>query len=95
MGEKDDLEMKGHPSIGTNAFLASAESPKILSSFGGHIVVKLNHEPAFKLSSYAYVQEAPWSSHSSSLELKVWISSAKLSKVLDCCISEILESSLK
>lgn len=45
--EREDLEMEGHPSIWTNAFLASAESSKILSSFGYHIVVKLHHYPSF------------------------------------------------
>ena len=55
--------MKGHPSVRTNAFLASAESSEILGGFGCDVVVKLHHYPPFQLLPYADVQEAPWSPH--------------------------------
>lgn len=55
--------MEGDPRVGTNALLASAESPEVLSSFGHHIVVELHHYPPFQLPSYAYVQKAPWPPH--------------------------------
>lgn len=51
--------MEGGTSVGTNALLTSTESSEILCRFGHHMVVKLNHYPSFKLSSYAYVQKAP------------------------------------
>jgi hypothetical protein len=66
--------MEGHTSVWTNAFLASAESPEVLNGFGHHIVVELHHYPPFQLSSYAYVQIAPWPphlSHSLSVSLSV------------------------
>lgn len=56
-----DLVVEGDTSVGTNALLTSTESSEILCRFGHHMVVKLNHYPSFKLSSYAYVQKAPWS----------------------------------
>jgi hypothetical protein len=55
--------VKGHPSVWTNAFLAGAESPEVLSGFWHHIIVELHHYPPFQLSSYAYVQIAPWPPH--------------------------------
>jgi hypothetical protein len=73
--EREDLVVKGHPSVWTNAFLAGAESPEVLSGFWHHIIVELHHYPPFQLSSYAYVQIAPWPPHLSlSLSLCFFVS---------------------
>lgn len=67
--EREDLEVEGHPSVGTNAFLTGAESPEILGGFGNDVVVELDHYPPFKLLAYADVQEAPQSPH---LSASLW-----------------------
>lgn len=89
--KKKDLEMKGHPCIWTNAFLTSAESSEVLSSFGSNIIVQFHHYPSFKLFPYADVQKAPSSPHLSVCD------------VIHCgvgwveveCLQDLLDSSLR
>ena len=48
--------MEGNAGMRTDAFLASAQSPKILGRFRDNVTVKLHHYPSFQLSPNAYVQ---------------------------------------
>lgn len=70
--------MEGNTGIVTNALLASAEGPKVLGSFGHHIVVKLHYHSPFQLSTYAYVQKAPGPPHLS-LSRSLGVSSRRFS----------------
>jgi hypothetical protein len=86
--EREDLVVKGHASVWTNAFLAGAESPEVLSGFRHHIIVELHHYPPFQLSSYAYVQIAPWPPHLSlSLSVSSFLSGLFLSELLSLSLS--------